>query len=167
MYVKSTRYENLETLQNQLAKQERDLKFREGIVESSMQKIEDREKALQLPEAELESKIQQRINRALELNNNIYKNKAELYDSVVAQRDQLRDEVNEYHAIASGLEITQGVTLQKIIDTVHRARTQNVVQKVLDVVGYLVGECREFTQEIINLAIKARQSISKHIRRGR
>ena len=77
MFVKSARYENLDALQHELEMQERDIKSRESFVESQFAKIRDRERALQLPEAELESKIQQRINRALELNNNIYKNKAE------------------------------------------------------------------------------------------
>ena len=132
-----------------------------------MQKIEAREKALQLPEAELESKIQQRINRALELNNNLYRNKAELLDKVSAERDRFRNEVNEYYAIASGLEIGQGVSLQNVIDTIHSSRTQNAVQKVLDVVEYLRTGYNNFAQEIIELANKAKQSISRHIHRTR
>ena len=167
MFVKSTRFENLDALQHKLEMQERDIKSRESFVESQFAKIRDRERALQLPEAELESKIQQRINRALELNNNIYKNKAESYDKVVAQRDQLRDEVNEYHAIASGLEIGQGVSLQTVIDTIHSSRTQNAVQKVLDVVECLRTGYQNFAQEIIELANKAKHSISRHIHRSR
>ena len=167
MFVKSARYENLDALQHELEMQERDIKSRESFVESQFAKIRDREQALQLPEAELESKIQQRINRALELNNNIYRNKAELLDKVSAERDRLRDEVNEYYAIASELEIGQGVSLQKVIDTVHSSRTQNAVQKVLDVVEYLRTGYHNFAQEIIELANKAKHSISRHIHRGR
>ena len=167
MFVKSARYENLDALQHELEMQERDIKSRESFVESQFAKIRDRERALQLPEAELESKIQQRINRALELNNNIYRNKAELLDKVSAERDRLRDEVNEYYAIASELEIGQGVSLQKVIDTVHSSRTQNAVQKVLDVVEYLRTGYHNFAQEIIELANKAKHSISRHIHRGR
>ena len=167
MFVKSARYENLDALHHELEMQERDIKSRESFVESQFAKIRDRERALQLPEAELESKIQQRINRALELNNNIYRNKAELLDKVSAERDRLRDEVNEYYAIASELEIGQGVSLQKVIDTVHSSRTQNAVQKVLDVVEYLRTGYHNFAQEIIDLANKANHSISRHIHRGR
>ena len=167
MFVKSARYENLDALQHELEMQERDIKSRESFVESQFAKIRDRERALQLPEAELESKIQQRINRALELNNNIYRNKAELLDKVSAERDRLRDEVNEYYAIASELEIGQGVSLQKVIDTVHSSRTQNAVQKVLDVVDYLRTGYNNFAQEIIELANKAKHSISRHIHRSR
>ena len=167
MFVKSARYENLDALQHELEMQERDIKSRESFVESQFAKIRDRERALQLPEAELESKIQQRINRALELNNNIYRNKAELLDKVSAERDRLRDEVNEYYAIASELEIGQGVSLQKVIDTVHSSRTQNAVQKVLDVVEYLRTGYNNFAQEIIELANKAKHSISRHIHRSR
>ena len=167
MFVKSARYENLDALQHELEMQERDIKSRESFVESQFAKIRDRERALQLPEAELESKIQQRIKTALEQNNNLYRNKAELYDSVVAERDRFRNEVNEYYAIASGLEIGQGVSLQKVIDTVHSSRTQNAVQKVLDVVDYLRTGYHNFAQEIIELANKAKHSISRHIHRGR
>ena len=167
MFVKSARYENLDALQHELEMQERDIKSRESFVESQFAKIRDRERALQLPEAELESKIQQRINRALELNNNIYRNKAELLDKVSAERDRLRDEVNEYYAIASELEIGQGVSLQKVIDTVHSSRTQNAVQKVIDVVNYLRTGYNNFAQEIIELANKAKHSISRHIHRSR
>lgn len=167
MFVKSTRFENLDDLQHKLEMQERDIKSRESFVESQFAKIRDRERALQLPEAELESKIQQRIKTALEQNNNLYRNKAELYDSVVAERDRFRNEVNEYYAIASGLEIGQGVSLQTVIDTVHSSRTQNAVQKVLDVVEYLRTGYNNFAQEIIELANKAKHSISRHIHRSR
>lgn len=167
MFVKSARFENLDTLQHKLEMQERDIKSRESFVESQFAKIRDRERALQLPEAELESKIQQRIKTALEQNNNLYRNKAELYDSVVAERDRFRNEVNEYYAIASRLEIGQGVSLQTVIDTIHSSRTQNAVQKVLDVVEYLRTGYNNFAQEIIELANKAKQSISRHIHRSR
>ena len=167
MFVKSTRFENLDDLQHKLEMQERDIKSRESFVESQFAKIRDRERALQLPEAELESKIQQRIKTALEQNNNLYRNKAELLDKVSAERDRLRDEVNEYYAIASELEIGQGVSLQKVIDTVHSSRTQNAVQKVLDVVDYLRTGYNNFAQEIIELANKAKHSISRHIHRSR
>ena len=167
MYVKSTRFENLEDFQRQLEKQERIIKQRESIVESKISEIRDREMALQLPEAEQEKRVQQRINEALELQETIYKNKAMLYERTVQERDRFREEVNEYYAIASQLEIGQGVSLQNAIDAVKKSRTQNVVEKVLDVANNLRSGFESASYEINRLvreAINIARGIGHHIR---
>ena len=167
MYVKSTRFENLEDFQRQLEIQERSIKQRESIVESKISEIRDRERELQLPEAEQEKRVQQRINEALELQETIYKNKAMLYERTVQERDRFRDEVNEYYAIASQLEIGQGVSLQNAIDAVKQSRTQNVVQKVLDVANSIRSGLESASYEINRLAreaINIARGIGHHIR---
>ena len=97
----------------------------------------------------------------------IAKNKADRLDAVEAERDRYREEVNEYHAIASQLDIGQGVKLQQVIDTVHEARTQNVSGTVLQVVNQIRNGFEWASQEIRQLADRAKQAIHHHIHRHR
>ena len=174
LYTKATRVENLDDYAHKLELRERDVKSKEGFVESQFQKIKNekkeiqaREQALQEPEAIREQKIQREVDRRLETAIPIAKNKADRLDAVEAERDRYREEVNEYHAIASQLDIGQGVKLQQVIDTVHEARTQNVAGTVLQVVNQLRNGFEWASQEIRQLADRAKQAIHHHIHRHR
>lgn len=174
LYTKATRVENLDDYAHKLELRERDVKSKEGFIESQFQKIRNekkeiqaREQALQEPEAIREQKIQREVDRRLETAMPIAKNKADRLDAVEAERDRYREEVNEYHAIASQLDIGQGVKLQQVIDTVHEARTQNVAGTVLQVVNQIRNGFEWASQEIRQLADRAKQAIHHHIHRHR
>ena len=174
LYTKATRVENLDDYAHKLELRERDVKSKEGFIESQFQKIKNekreiqaREQALQEPEAIREQKIQREVDRRLETAMPITKNKADRLDAVEAERDRYREEVNEYHAIASQLDIGQGVKLQQVIDTVHEARTQNVAGTVLQVVNQIRNGFEWASQEIRQLADRAKQAIHHHIHRHR
>ena len=174
LYTKATRVENLDDYAHKLELRERDVKSKEGFIESQFQKIKNekkeiqaREQALQEPEAIREQKIQREVDRRLETAMPITKNKADRLDAVEAERDRFREEVNEYHAIASQLDIGQGVKLQQVIDTVHEARTQNVAGTVLQVVNQIRNGFEWASQEIRQLADRAKQAIHHHIHRHR
>mgnify|MGYP003542115271 FL=1 len=174
LYTKATRVENLDDYAHKLELRERDVKSKEGFIESQFQKIKNekreiqaREQALQEPEAIREQKIQREVDRRLETAMPIAKNKADRLDAVEAERDRYREEVNEYHAIASQLDIGQGVKLQQVIDTVHEARTQNVSGTVLQVVNQIRNGFEWASQEIRQLADRAKQAIHHHIHRHR
>lgn len=174
LYTKATRVENLDDYAHKLELRERDVKSKEGFIEAQFQKIKNekreiqaREQALQEPEAIREQKIQREVDRRLETAMPIVKNKADRLDAVEAERDRYRQEVNEYHAIASQLDIGQGVKLQQVIDTVHEARTQNVAGTVLQVVNQIRNGFEWASQEIRQLADRAKQAIHHHIHRHR
>ena len=174
LYTKATRVENLDDYAHKLELRERDVKDKEGFIESQFQKIKNekkeiqaREQALQEPEAIREQKIQREVDRRLETAMPITKNKADRLDAVEAERDRYREEVNEYHAIASQLDIGQGVKLQQVIDTVHEARTQNVAGTVLQVVNQIRNGFEWASQEIRQLADRAKQAWHHHIHRHR
>ena len=57
--------------------------------------------------------------------------------------------------------------LQQVIDTVHEARTQNVAGTVLQVVNQLRNGFEWASQEIRQLADRAKQAIHHHIHRHR
>ena len=168
MITKAERYDNLDNLQNKLEKQERDLKRREDFLESQKTKIQNRERALEEPEAEQERKIQQRIKEALELNNNIYKNKAEMFDKVEKERNSLRDEVAEYREIAETVKIAQDLSLQDVIDYVHHEQTQNVVPNVAQRVANVITDIKCGVQNAY-YAVKnyIRQTLEYHYHRHR
>lgn len=180
LYTKATRVENLDDYAHKLELRERDVKDKEGFVESQFQKIKNekmeiqaREQALQEPEAIREQRIQREVDRRLETAIPIAKNKADRLDAVEAERDRFRNEVNEYHAIASQLDIGQGVKLQQVIDTVHEAqtqneiKTQNVAGTVLQVVNQIRNGFEWASQEIRQLADRAKQAWHHHIHRHR
>lgn len=174
LYTKATRVENLDAYAHKLELRERDVKDKEGFIESQFQKIREekkglqaREQALQEPEAIREQRIQKEVDRRLETAIPIAKNKADRLDAVEAERDRYREEVNEYHAIASQLDIGQGVKLQHVIDTVHEARTQNVAGTVLQVVNQIRNGFEWASQEIRQLADRAKQAWHHHIHRHR
>lgn len=127
MYVKAAEYEKLDDINDALHKRERELHTRESSLESREQRVSDRERAVAAPEAELQARIEAEKARALHLQESIYKNKAQKYDKVVEERDQFRQQVEEYHAIATRLEIGQGISLQNIIDAVEQESSENLV----------------------------------------
>lgn len=180
LYTKATRVENLDNYAHKLELREWEIKRQEGFIESQFQKIRNekmeiqkREQALQEPEAIREQRIQKEVERRLETAIPIAKNKADRLDAVEAERDRFRNEVNEYHAIASQLDIGQGVKLQQVIDTVHEAQaleqtqTRNVANTVLQVVNQLRNGFEWASQEIRQLADRAKQAWHQHIHRYR
>ena len=174
LYSKATRYENLEEYAHKLDLRERELKSNESFVESQFQKIREekkglleREQALQEPEAIREQRIQQEVEKRLETAIPMAKNKADRLDAVTAERDRFREEVNEYHAIASQLDIGQGIKLQQVIDAVHESKTKNVANMVISAVNYIKNGYEWASQEIKDIAARAKEAWHHHIHRGR
>jgi hypothetical protein len=174
LYAKATRYENLEEYAHKLDLRERDVKSNESFVESQFQKIREekkgllaREQALQEPEAIREQRIQQEVEKRLETAIPLAKNKADRLDAVTAERDRFREEVNEYHAIASQLDIGQGIKLQSVIDAVHESKTKNVANTVISAINYIKNGYEWASQEIKDIAARAKEAWHHHIHRHR
>ena len=174
LYAKATRYENLEEYAHELDLRERDVKSNESFVESQFQKIREekkgllaREQALQEPEAIREQRIQQEVEKRLETAIPLAKNKADRLDAVTAERDRFREEVNEYHAIASQLDIGNGIKLQRVIDAVHESKTKNVANTVISVINYIKNGYEWASQEIKDIAARAKEAWHHHIHRHR
>ena len=174
LYAKATRYENLEEYAHQLDLRERDVKSNESFVESQFQKIREekkgllaREQALQEPEAVREQRIQQEVEKRLETAIPLAKNKADRLDAVTAERDRFREEVNEYHAIASQLDIGNGIKLQRVIDAVHESKTKNVANTVISAINYIKNGYEWASQEIKDIAARAKEAWHHHIHRHR
>ena len=173
LYSKATRYENLEEYAHKLDLRERDVKSNESFVESQFQKIREekkglmaREQALQEPEAIREQRIQQEVEKRLETAIPLAKNKADRLDAVTAERDRFREEVNEYHAIASQLDIGNGIKLQRVIDAVHESKTKNVANTVISAINYIKNGYEWASQEIKDIASRAKEAWHHHIHRG-
>ena len=174
LYAKATRYENLEEYAHELDLRERDVKSNESFIESQYQKIREekkgllaREQALQEPEAIREQRIQQEVEKRLETAIPLAKNKADRLDAVTAERDRFREEVNEYHAIASQLDIGQGIKLQRVIDAVHESKTKNVANTVISAINYIKNGYEWASQEIKDIAARAKEAWHHHIHRHR
>ena len=174
LYAKATRYENLEEYAHELDLRERDVKSNESFVESQFQKIREekkgllaREQALQEPEAIREQRIQQEVEKRLETAIPLAKNKADRLDAVTAERDRFREEVNEYHAIASQLDIGNGIKLQRVIDAVHESKTKNVANTVISAINYIKNGYEWASQEIKDIAARAKEAWHHHIHRHR
>ena len=174
LYAKATRYENLEEYAHTLDLRERDVKSNESFVESQFQKIREekkgllaREQALQEPEAIREQRIQQEVEKRLETAIPLAKNKADRLDAVTAERDRFREEVNEYHAIASQLDIGNGIKLQRVIDAVHESKTKNVANTVISAINYIKNGYEWASQEIKDIAARAKEAWHHHIHRHR
>ena len=174
LYAKATRYENLEEYAHKLDLRERDVKSNESFVESQFQKIREekkgllaREQALQEPEAIREQRIQQEVEKRLETAIPLAKNKADRLDAVTAERDRFREEVNEYHAIASQLDIGNGIKLQRVIDAVHESKTKNVANTVISAINYIKNGYEWASQEIKDIAARAKEAWHHHIHRHR
>ena len=174
LYAKATRYENLEEYAHNLDLRERDVKSNESFVESQFQKIREekkgllaREQALQEPEAIREQRIQQEVEKRLETAIPLAKNKANRLDAVTAERDRFREEVNEYHAIASQLDIGNGIKLQRVIDAVHESKTKNVANTVISAINYIKNGYEWASQEIKDIAARAKEAWHHHIHRHR
>ena len=174
LYAKATRYENLEEYAHELDLRERDVKSNESFVESQFQKIREekkgllaREQALQEPEAIREQRIQQEVEKRLETAIPLAKNKADRLDAVTAERDRFREEVNEYHEIASQLDIGNGIKLQRVIDAVHESKTKNVANTVISAINYIKNGYEWASQEIKDIAARAKEAWHHHIHRGR
>ena len=174
LYAKATRYENLEEYAHELDLRERDVKSNESFVESQFQKIREekkgllaREQALQEPEAIREQTIQQEVEKRLETAIPLAKNKADRLDAVTAERDRFREEVNEYHAIASQLDIGNGIKLQRVIDAVHESKTKNVANTVISAINYIKNGYEWASQEIKDIAARAKEAWHHHIHRHR
>ena len=174
LYAKATRYENLEEYAHTLDLRERDVKSNESFVESQFQKIREekkgllaREQALQEPEAIREQRIQQEVEKRLETAIPLAKNKADRLDAVTAERDRFREEVNEYHAIASQLDIGNGIKLQRVIDAVHDSKTKNVANTVISAINYIKNGYEWASQEIKDIAARAKEAWHHHIHRHR
>ena len=174
LYAKATRYENLEEYAHKLDLRERDVKSNESFVESQFQKIREekkgllaREQALQEPEAIREQRIQKEVEKRLETAIPLAKNKADRLDAVTAERDRFREEVNEYHAIASQLDIGNGIKLQRVIDAVHESKTKNVANTVISAINYIKNGYEWASQEIKDIAARAKEAWHHHIHRHR
>lgn len=174
LYAKATRYENLEEYAHKLDLRERDVKSNESFIESQFQKIREekkgllaREQALQEPEAIREQRIQQEVEKRLETAIPLAKNKADRLDAVTAERDRFREEVNEYHAIASQLDIGNGIKLQRVIDAVHESKTKNVANTVISAINYIKNGYEWASQEIKDIAARAKEAWHHHIHRHR
>lgn len=174
LYTKATRVENLDAYAHKLELRERDVKDKEGFVESQFQKIREekkglqaREQALQEPEAIREQRIQQEVEKRLETAIPLAKNKADRLDAVTAERDRFREEVNEYHAIASQLDIGNGIKLQRVIDAVHESKTKNVANTVISAINYIKNGYEWASQEIKDIAARAKEAWHHHIHRHR
>lgn len=174
LYAKATRYENLEEYAHELDLRERDVKSNESFIESQYQKIREekkgllaREQALQEPEAIREQRIQQEVEKRLETAIPLAKNKADRLDAVTAERDRFREEVNEYHEIASQLDIGNGIKLQRVIDAVHDSKTKNVANTVISVINYIKNGYEWASQEIKDIAARAKEAWHHHIHRHR
>lgn len=174
LYAKATRYENLEEYAHELDLRERDVKSNESFIESQYQKIREekkgllaREQALQEPEAIREQRIQQEVEKRLETAIPLAKNKADRLDAVTAERDRFREEVNEYHAIASQLDIGNGIKLQRVIDAVHESKTKNVANTVISAINYIKNGYEWASQEIKDIAARAKEAWHHHIHRHR
>lgn len=174
LYAKATRYENLEEYAHKLDLRERDVKSNESFVESQFQKIREekkgllaREQALQEPEAIREQRIQKEVEKRLETAIPLAKNKADRLDAVTAERDRFREEVNEYHEIASQLDIGNGIKLQRVIDAVHDSKTKNVANTVISVINYIKNGYEWASQEIKDIAARAKEAWHHHIHRHR
>lgn len=174
LYTKATRVENLDAYAHKLELRERDVKDKEGFIESQFQKIREekkglqaREQALQEPEAIREQRIQQEVEKRLETAIPLAKNKADRLDAVTAERDRFREEVNEYHAIASQLDIGNGIKLQRVIDAVHESKTKNVANTVISAINYIKNGYEWASQEIKDIAARAKEAWHHHIHRHR
>ena len=174
LYAKATRYENLEEYAHELDLRERDVKSNESFIESQYQKIREekkgllaREQALQEPEAIREQRIQQEVEKRLETAIPLAKNKADRLDAVTAERDRFREEVNEYHEIASQLDIGNGIKLQRVIDAVHESKTKNVANTVISAINYIKNGYEWASQEIKDIAARAKEDWHHHIHRHR
>lgn len=174
LYAKATRYENLEEYAHKLDLRERDVKSNESFVESQFQKIREekkgllaREQALQEPEAIREQRIQKEVEKRLETAIPLAKNKADRLDAVTAERDRFREEVNEYHEIASQLDIGNGIKLQRVIDAVHESKTKNVANTVISAINYIKNGYEWASQEIKDIAARAKEAWHHHIHRHR
>lgn len=174
LYAKATRYENLEEYAHELDLRERDVKSNESFIESQYQKIREekkgllaREQALQEPEAIREQRIQKEVEKRLETAIPLAKNKADRLDAVTAERDRFREEVNEYHEIASQLDIGNGIKLQRVIDAVHESKTKNVANTVISAINYIKNGYEWASQEIKDIAARAKEAWHHHIHRHR
>ena len=87
-------------------------------------------------------------------------------DAVTAERDRFREEVNEYHAIASQLDIGNGIKLQRVIDAVHESKTKNVANTVISAINYIKNGYEWASQEIKDIASRAKEAWHHHIHRG-
>ena len=151
-----------------------DVKSNESFIESQYQKIREekkgllaREQALQEPEAIREQRIQQEVEKRLETAIPLAKNKADRLDAVTAERDRFREEVNEYHEIASQLDIGNGIKLQRVIDAVHESKTKNVANTVISAINYIKNGYEWASQEIKDIAARAKEAWHHHIHRHR
>lgn len=174
LYAKATRYENLEEYAHKLDLRERDVKSNESFVESQFQKIREekmelhkREQAIAAPEAERAQAIHKEVQKRLEVEMPLVTNRANMYEQAAAERDRLRKEVNEYHDIASRLEIGQGIKLQRVIDAVHESKTQNITDTVLSAVNYIRNGYEWASQEIKQIVQRAKETLHHHIHRKR
>ena len=86
---------------------------------------------------------------------------------VESQFQKIREEVNEYHAIASQLDIGNGIKLQRVIDAVHDSKTKNVANTVISVINYIKNGYEWASQEIKDIAARAKEAWHHHIHRGR
>lgn len=169
MVVQSAKEEKLEDRQYKVDKKEREVKHREGLLESREQKVSERERAVEAPEEVIQERINREVKKALDGQDNIFRNKANQYDKVASERDQFRQQVEEYHAIAKRLEIGQGIYLQNIIDAVKQESSDNLVysmaNKVLQVCKYLKKSYENVSDEIKELVKKAK-TIEHHFHIG-
>lgn len=156
LMVHSAKFEKLDHLEEKIKLYERDVHRRETTTEQREKNVRDRELAVEAPEEVIQERINREVKKALDGQDNIFRNKAGLYDKAIQERDQFRNEIEEYHAIAKGLNIGQGISLQKVIDTVHRSRTPDVVNKVLEVCDYIKTGYGLVTDEIKRLAQQAK-----------
>jgi hypothetical protein len=174
LYAKATRFENLDDYANNLDKRERQVKDDKSFIESQYQKIREekmelhkREQAIAAPEAERAQAIQKEVQKRLEVEMPLVTNRANMYEQAAAERDRLRKEVNEYHDIASRLEIGQGIKLQRVIDAVHESKTQNITDTVLSAVNYIRNGYEWASQEIKQIVQRAKETLHHHIHRKR
>lgn len=170
MYVKAAEYEKLDDINDALHKRERELHSRESSLESREQRVSDRERDVAAPEAELQARIEAEKAKALHLQESIYKNKAEQYDSVKKERDKYHDEIELYHAVTQKFEIGRGVTLDSVIKVIEQSKEPNstlreLVNKAMQVCDYLKTGYDSLSSEIKALGEKAK-SIAHHIHMG-
>lgn len=159
--------EEIQKQEKKVEQEKRRLGNLEDVLNKKANEIKQREMALQEPEAVIRQRIQKEVDRQLQVQMPYLKNKADLCDKYAQERDNFRAEVEEYYAIASNLEVGQGVTLQRVIDAVHESRTQNVVKTVVQAANYLRTGLGNISQELSQMIDRMKQSIHQHWHRGR
>lgn len=170
LMVHSAKFKKLDDLEQKLKYYESEIHRRETTTEQREKKVRDRELAVEAPEEVIQARIEAEKEKALHLQESVYKNKAMQYDSVKKERDKYHDEIELYHAVTQKFEIGRGVTLDSVIKVIEQSKEPNstlreLVNKAMQVCDYLKTGYDSLSSEIKALGEKAK-SIAHHIHMG-